>query len=475
MQKTQPLVRQRKPSPDFLLVNRKPEQALIQEKLDDGQSGEPMPQAVVCFWGAHGMGKSWLMRKLAERWRMPTPAPWRLKRPASAAYLDVAFTDAPIWLRDGESTALLGDTLDARGLLAELWRQLREQSGVPDDICLNDPTDDDWADAFVERVCALAVSAVTPVILLDSVDELVERDLPAFRWLEERVLERLALTDRVLIVLASRGRPTYVRRWQLRRRIEAVQLLAFDEQAAVAQARAAGNLAREIFGYSYGYPLATDFLVEMARRGEGRLDEEGLRTALVATVDEILAEVPNVEERRAVLVLSALRRVEAPAMFAVLKAASSPLGRGGEQAMNDLIERLLRLRLLYWDGERKSYGFDATVRQVLGEWLKLAEPATYERVHAAAAAFYAGDEQQAAPPIWSAPELVYYTMQSGSQTPVKDVAASLRRYLAGWKSHAGASALKQIGKELAGDTEIEALARRRGLDLNFLIRDAMSH
>lgn len=466
MPNIQPLHRQRIPSPDSPLVNREQEQALIQEKLNNGQSGEPMPQAVVCFWGAHGMGKSWLMYKLAERWRTPTPAPWRVPRPAAAAYVDVAFGEAPIWLHEGRSAVELGDTLNCSALLAEMWRQLRDQCDVAG-IDLIDPTDDDWADAFVSHVSRLAVEAVTPVIMLDSVDELVERDLPAFRWLEERVLERLALTDRVLIVLASRGSPTYVRRWQLRRRIQSVQLHPFDKETATIQARSAGSLAGEIYGYSHGYPLATDFFAQMAQPGASELDEERRRVALDATVDEILAGVPDYELRREIALISVLRLVEAQAMLAVLKAAGSPLGRAGEQEMNDLIERLLRLRLLYWDGDRKSYSFDASVRQVLGDWLQLAEPTLCQRAHEAAEAYYAGDEQQAAPPIWSGPELIYHTVQSSASGKAAD--ARLRKYLDAWNSSTDARVLRRLSGALANDEEIRTAASDKGLDLAGLI------
>ena len=83
--KFQPL---RSPEPGRPFVNRERELKLVQDKLDIGIQGKPMSAGVICFWGAFGMGKSWLLLELERRHRHAgSYAPG--SRPPIAARLDL--------------------------------------------------------------------------------------------------------------------------------------------------------------------------------------------------------------------------------------------------------------------------------------------------------------------------------------------------------------------------------------------------
>ena len=82
------LQRRRAPEPERPFVNRQDELRLVKSKLDMGVKGKPMPSVVLCFWGAFGMGKSWLLIKLKCRYRY-TNAQRHGSHPTIAARLDL--------------------------------------------------------------------------------------------------------------------------------------------------------------------------------------------------------------------------------------------------------------------------------------------------------------------------------------------------------------------------------------------------
>ena len=53
--------RRRAPDCERKFVNRAVEIQVIQDKLDAGIQGGNIRAGIVCFWGAFGLGKSWLL------------------------------------------------------------------------------------------------------------------------------------------------------------------------------------------------------------------------------------------------------------------------------------------------------------------------------------------------------------------------------------------------------------------------------
>jgi len=382
----------RAPEPGRPFVNREPELKLVQDKLDLGIQGKPMPSVVMCFGGAFGMGKSWLLLELKERYERPDP-----QVRGSGSYPTIA---ARLDLNRKISPALWQDTgLNREQVIRELWRQLATQLGtdVPD---LERASADEWAGVFVDEVAAWSARSATPVIMLDTVDDLVRLDEPTFFWLEQHVVERLAITDRVLFVLTSRGELRRWKRFHVRRRIDSHRLSAFDAETAGKQVNASTATSEALYHRAFGHPLITDFLgtaLENRCVNLQGLDEveEFIEPSLVQTIlgeviGEILKAMPE-QSAKLAKPASVLRWVSVEPLRSLAETLDLvERGRGDAYYLDELIGVLQAHHLLYWNGDRNSYEFDPTLRRLLTHFLELDDPALFCEAHCAAFDFHNG-------------------------------------------------------------------------------------
>ena len=170
---------------------------------------------------------------------------------------------------------------------------------------IGESTLEDYAVHFVEQVTAWLAQA-TPVILLDTMDSVVQDDETAFFWLEEHLIEPLALTDRVLFVIAGRGELRRWRRFQVRRRVDVFPLPPFDVETAGMEIRADPGASRALYHHAFGHPLATEYLGRILEQQgldlsvvteqdvEAMLHPELVRTALRAATDQIVEKTPEI-------------------------------------------------------------------------------------------------------------------------------------------------------------------------------------
>ena len=399
----------RSPEPGRPFVNRDRELKLIQDKLDVGIQGKPMPSAVTCFWGAFGMGKSWLLNELENLHGRVDPQ--RLgSHPTVAARLDLNRESWPALWRD--------DRLNREQVIRELWKQLASQLGtnVPE---LERTSADEWANVFVNKVTAWSAHSVTPLIMLDTVDDLTRLDEQTFFWLEQHLVEPLVLTDRVLFVFTSRGEMRRWRRFQVRRRIDSHRLAAFDAETAGKEVKASSAIGEALYRHAFGHPLVTECLgTALENRGVALQGPEGAeqliepalaRTILGQVVAEILRPVPE-QPGKLARPTSVLRWVSAEPLRSLAENLQlvEP-GRGEAYYLDDLIGELQAHHLLYWNSDRNSYEFDPVLRQLLAYSLALDEPGLFREAHRAAFGFHR-DHLGAYPQYLAryVPELAYH-------------------------------------------------------------------
>lgn len=262
------LLPRRAPDPQLSFKNRLPELTIIRKKLEAISHEQPGALPVMCFWGVAGIGKSWLLAELERRYRSDGPESGDFLRPTVAARLDLDRTSTPALWRDGK--------LDRSRIIRELWRQLAEQIGdpVPDDLEGISP--EEQAYRFVHRLTD-RLNDCTPVILFDTMDDVVRDDEASFAWLEENLIERLALTDRVLLVFASRGELRRWQRFQVRRRVDLHPLVTFDALTAGEAVEANAQVSRALYRHAFGHPLATEYLARL--EGAGPRSQDSNRRA----------------------------------------------------------------------------------------------------------------------------------------------------------------------------------------------------
>lgn len=405
------------PGPGRPFVNRKVEIDHVRKKLKIGITGEPMPLVVTCFWGAYGMGKSWLLLRLQDLYKghaLEDPGPC----PVIVARLDL----------DRERSASLWheNELQRGKLIQELWRQLALPMGqaVPD---LGRASDEHWAEAFVQQVTEWAASAVTPLIMLDTLDALVRQNDTSFYWLEEHLVERLAITDRVLFVFAGRGELRRWERFQVRRRVNLHRLFSFREQEVGEELGASRPWSRVLYQLAFGHPLTAELLgTQLEKQGidlgaeDASIDkvEPGLAAEVLAHVVEEALE--SLEEPLHPLArpASLLRWLNVEPLRALVETLGLGQADRGDAYYMRIIEALQAQHLLYWHTNKKGYQPDPVLRALVSAYLERAQPELFLAVHRAALSFHDGRlEKQPSYLSTFLPEIMYHYVQLCRREP----------------------------------------------------------
>jgi len=382
----------RSPEPGRPFVNREAELQFIEEKLCPGRQGEPMSMVVTCFWGAFGVGKSWLLNELERRYRRDEPQVHSTHH-TLAARLDMNPLIIP--------TLWQGGKLDVKQVVQELWKQLALQMGTtssaPD---LRRASAEEYAGAFVEEVTAWLAHA-TPVLMLDTMDIVVRDDEAAFFWLEEHLVERLALTDQVLFVFASRGELRRWRRFQVRRRVDSYPLATFDADMAGQEVRANAGVSKVLYRHAFGHPLATEYLGRIleeqginlsaarAQEAEAVLIPSLVQNALDEVTEQIFDKVPESLSQLA-RHASVLRWVNVEPLRHLAEALGLADPGRGDAYYLELIGQLQAHHILYWDFDTASYESDPAVRWLLAHSLELNDPEQFQKAHLAAYEYHLG-------------------------------------------------------------------------------------
>ena len=374
----------RAPAPGRPFVDREDELTFIEAKLRPGLRGERMAMVVTCFWGASGIGKSWLLGELERLYHRDGPQ-GTVARPTISARLDLdRAVGGALWQND---------CLDLALIVQELWRQLAQQLGAAAPQ-VGESTVEDYAMKFVEQVTAWLAQA-TPLILLDTMDSVVQDDENAFFWLEEHLIEPLALTDRVLFIVAGRGELRRWRRFQVRRRIDVRPLSTFDFENAGREVRANLATSQALYRHAFGHPLATEYLgtileeqgLDLSIASDADLSaalEPGVvRVALRAAVNRILEKAPESLAQLA-RCAAVLRWVNVEPLRAVAQGLNLVGSDRGEVHYLDLIGQLQTYHLLYWNVETASYEFASALRRLFAYSLELDSPADFATAHLAA-------------------------------------------------------------------------------------------
>jgi hypothetical protein len=374
------------PEPNRPFVNRADELQLIQKKIEEGSSGDPMPLVITCFWGAFGMGKSWLLLEMERRYHQSdvnNPA----VRSVITARIDLSVERNPaLWVEK---------RLDRENLIRELWKQLATQKNVtiPE---LKGMAPEHWSDNFVTAVTAWS-SANTPLIMLDTMDDLLRLDEQAFFWLEQNVIERLTLTGRILFVFTSRGELRQWKRFQVRRQIDSRRLSAFDEKTAGKAVGADHFVSEKLYQHSFGHPLVTDWLgtviedrgfhLKKAEYDSAIIDSSWVQQVLKEVVSEILGPIETIDHKL-IMCISVLRWTSIESLRFISEKLELVTHGRADAYYSGLITQLQENHLLYWNGSRKSYEFDPVLRRLMSHFLEIDKPEQFQLSHLAAFEFH---------------------------------------------------------------------------------------
>ncbi|MGB8648471.1 MAG: hypothetical protein WCF84_24760 [Anaerolineae bacterium] len=379
------------PSPNRPFVDRQVELKLVADKLNIGTRDDVMPSVVTCFWGGFGSGKTWLLKEFERLYHRTVDDP-QSSYPTIAARLDLSPEANPaLWLKPLDAS---GVRLNVGLLVQELGKQLANQRGTapPNWESLGA---EERAREFASQVMRLLATTL-PILILDTMDSVVSEDEPAFFWLEEHLIEPLAITDRVLFVFASRGELRRWKRFQVRRRVDSHRLTDFTIKTAGEAVLASTEVSQVLYRHAFGHPLATEYLARQLQEEEHidlqHADLAEVRDAVTPfvkpTMDavsmQVLARVPQNLVSLA-QVASVLRWVNVGPLRKLvedLKLEQSQDDSDGHYM--DLIGKLQALHLLYWNSETASYRSPPAMRRLVAYGLRLDDPDRFQRAHVSA-------------------------------------------------------------------------------------------
>lgn len=378
-------------------VNRQREINIVAGKLAPRLECNDMSMTVVCIWGTFGIGKSWLLGEIEQEYLQSVKdsvTPTGTTCPALPVRLDLRHTGRPgLWN---------GDELDCISVVRELWRKAALQRGEHEqEERLAITNQEELARRFVNYITRLTEHA-TPMLLLDSIDDVVTYDEASFYWIEEHIVEPLALTNRVLLVFASRGELRRWKRFQVRRRVDPFQLRAFSSEEAGEEVKASREIAQVIYRHAFGHPLTTEFFgrvleekgidcsqvsLATAEMAERMLDEKTVCAVLGAVKAQIVERIDQETAAWAESVV-VLRWVNVGPLRSVAEALGLAASDEPDAFYLERMGDFQANQLLYWDIDSASYQFDKALRRALAHSLELEMSDRYRAAHTAAYSYH---------------------------------------------------------------------------------------
>ncbi|MEA3396459.1 MAG: hypothetical protein U9R05_03255 [Chloroflexota bacterium] len=335
-------------------VNRAEELALIRKSIEQIGEGQAIDQPIVHFYGAPRIGKTWLLRHLAEQYKSPIPP---------------SLPPTIVILVDCQTIA---GAADVQSALLQACKVEIEEASEAQDL----PT-------LVEVFKTLATQAVF-LFLLDTAEVLQDKD---FGWLETKILEPLVLTGRALIVVAGRAKAPRWRHFEMKRRVRYWTIRPFDLGMTVKQLRKIGLVtsAAKIYSYTHGHPYASRRLAEIPDPQK----KAKVLQALEPVEAELLRHVPP-DRSDLVRRIAVLRHFNIGTLRAFLsRLMGTVYAKKSDAFYTDLLgEGLGNPDWLFWDQQSRSYVFAPAVRHVLLARLRLADPWLYQESHSAALNLY---------------------------------------------------------------------------------------
>jgi len=359
---------------DNLFANRTAEIGIVTGKIDQAQTGTgKITRPLIEFYAVKGQGKSWLLKRIFNLFASQprSQVSGEYAKPPLVAHVDFdELVEKPA----------LHSFLILRKLASELHQQSKRVGEIP---YLNEeraPTAKKLEKSVTEfvRFVQTLTDKFVPVLIFDTTDHADEQVL---EWLEEKIVFPLIQSDQAIFILAGRRR-LFWKYFDVRRRVEAHELLPLDEQGSAEQFKLRNQdpqVGKLLFRFSKGHPEINWRILYGVQYDQGISTVD--QTAIELHHKYILERVREVVDSEFLVGLSkeayellwdtcVLRRFHTAQLryFAGLHSAKDKKRPEGDYL--DLIQQMIDIALVHWDSDEGGYVLDATVRAVMLENLK---------------------------------------------------------------------------------------------------------
>lgn len=382
---------------------QKHELELIEKKIQEARRGILL-HSVNYFWGIGGMGKSWLLSHLHQLYRFdPTRSAAsspETEKPALTLSASLTGTNKsfswPVLVKQlaadllAQLAGLAGGTGEADG-----ERVKAIQAGLQAAAATRE------GEKLINALRRMTQDWV-PVLLLDEVDRLAAED---WSLVERQLIEPLAVSGRVVIVVAGRRANLRWQRFEARRRVANHSLQPFDLRLArqlVAQADPSYSprpIVETFFAYTAGIPAVIRMMADAAalwdhhaieppqRFGVSVL-ENGRHEALLQLVakaeDVILADVPA-HLRDLLHHVIPLRFYRLGSLRTMVEECSETLSPAPDNYYLQILRELEQTGVIWWERTLRAYVTSLPLRRLLTcrQWLTDQGKTAYSLNHSA--------------------------------------------------------------------------------------------
>lgn len=353
-----------------LFVNRQGEIDLVQKKIQLAQSNQPVSETVINFWGTRGIGKTWILKQLKNKFSYQPFG--KEKYPTFSLFFE--FSDIP----NKNILQIL-----AKDLASQIVTQLSASHSATLKLQLDHIMASGNMEELADVIFELSKNFI-PLILLDN----TERVQPeSWEEIERQLFEPIISTGRTFIVVSGRRQVPRWRRFEVRRRVlepDKSQVRPFDKQAVTNQIknRKFSIPINSLFPYTAGNPHLVDTLLQHIQAWQGvdkkktKIDvswlnkhQSGILKVLQVIENDLFKNIKKSMMGRLKPALIAV----APLRFYRLEAMRFMLTIGNKKSKNqpdghylDLVRDLdQETDMVWWDRERRAYVTSEVVRKLI--------------------------------------------------------------------------------------------------------------
>lgn len=356
-------------------ADREPQLEKVKAKIEEAQDAAvaEIDKPLIEYFAVKGQGKSWLLRRIAEKFALE-----------NSIASDSVYAKPPLTASVDFDDLVQNPALHSFEIIRTLSRQLLEQSKLKfkiphlDSKHIPSPKQYNQTVAkFVAFVQALSRSFV-PILIFDSTDHADEQVL---EWVEEKVVFPLIQSNKIIFVFGGRRR-LFWKFYEVRRRVDAQELLPLDEKGTAEQVKRLEQdpgVASLLFEYSKGHPQINRRILYalQTERGITQLgplifdaERKFILNSVAHIVDNQFLAGLSREAHKLTWDICVLRKFHTAALRYFAGVENEQKRKKPEGYYLDLIQEMIDLALAHWDSDRGGYVLDSTVRKVMVENLQ---------------------------------------------------------------------------------------------------------
>jgi hypothetical protein len=260
----------------------------VGKRLQNIKSKHPVDHPILNIHGISGMGKSWLIKKLAEEFR------------SKYAVVRLSFDVAD--KRDNR-------ILSWREIITHL-RRIPALEDLPIDVSAEGRSNLPSEGGVIHEIRELLFDQGPVLLLLDAMDDLAD-----WKWVQEQIIKPL-LEERQALVICTSQSPLFWHFWEVREQCEQILLppLTLEETRAWLAKSRRELLAEAAHKLTQGYPLMLSKLIALLKQANKHDSDEQDDSEINLFQYEFSPEVEKV-----LLTIGVMRRIEIPLMEQVLQ------------------------------------------------------------------------------------------------------------------------------------------------------------